>query len=234
MRALLMTPKITWWRQPDPTRTLLYLQLNNNVQDSSGNGVSVSSSSISYGTMGNNHYAELTAVTWYIRPTATIWQQIGTGDFTVSFFMYPVSNVGAQESAWWFGDWYDSWRPRPWICIRASYTGTQNEIEWVEDGVGANSFRDAVNIDTWYYMTYVRKNGVAYGYLNGQLVWQASHTTNLSNVNKFFILNRNDYSPQRWKNTWARISEVILEKVAWTEDEITWYFSSQKWNYGIS
>lgn len=217
--------------EPDASRTLLYLKLENNVNDSSWNNVSVSSSGISYSTAGDKYYAELTSTTGYIRPTATLAQQIWTWDFTVSFFMYLVSN-STWEASWMFWDWYDSWSPRPWICIRYNVEG---KISWMDDGNGTNQFSIACSQNTWHYQTYVRKNWVCYCYLDGAYVWQHNHTINLANpwVNKFYILNRSDYSPQRWTSTWARISEVIFENVAWSANDVQNYYNSIKSNYWL-
>jgi len=218
-------------REPDASRTLLYLKLENNVTDSSWNSVSVSSSWISYWTAGDKYYAQLTSTTGYIRPTATLAQQIWTWDFTVSFFMYLVSN-STWEASWMFWDWYDSWSPRPWICIRCY---TDWDFAWMDDWNGANQVKVPCSKNTWHYQTYVRKNWVCYCYLDGAFIWQHNHSWNLASpwVNKFYILNRSDYSPQRWSSTWARISEVIFENVAWTADDVQNYYNNTKWNYGL-
>lgn len=216
---------------PDASRTLLYLKLENNVTDSSWNSVSVNSSGISYWTAGDKYYAQLTSTSGYIRPTATLAQQIWTWDFTVSFFMYLVSN-STWEASWMFWDWYDSWSPRPWICIRVY---TDWDFAWMDDWNGANQVKTPCSKNTWHYQTYVRKNWVCYCYLDGAFVWQHNHSWNLASpwVNKFYILNRSDYSPQRWSSTWARISEVIFENVAWTADDVQNYYNSTKSNYWL-
>lgn len=234
-KIFVWTDQVRWprtsTRSPDPTRTLLYLQLQNNVTDSSWNSVSVSSSGITYGTAGDYYYAQTTSTTAYITPPATLAQQIWTWDFTVSFFLYPITHT-RSESAWRFWDWYDSWSPRPWICIRY---GRDWNIGWNDDGNGTNQCSIACSQNTWHYQAYVRKNGVCYCYFDGAYVWQHNHTRNLASpwVNKFYILNRSDYSAQRWSSAWARISEVIFENVAWTSDDVTAYYNSMKSNYWL-
>jgi len=225
-------PSVTPPWQPDASRTLLYLQLNNNVDDSSWNSVSVSSSEINYGTAWNNHYAQLTSTSWSIQPTATIWQQIGTWDFTVSFFFYGV-DTSWGDMAWLFGNWDNSNNPRPWICIRFGW-GDGNYILWADDWNWNHQYYMLCPINMWHHQVYIRKNGVCSCYLDWQYVWGHTSTIDLASpwVNVFYILNRD--LTQSWRNTWARISEVIFEKVAWTEDDITWYFNYQKWNYWIS
>lgn len=222
----------TWKREPDASRTLLYLKLENNVTDSSWNNVSVSSSWISYSTAGDKYYAELTSTSGYIKPTATLAQQIGTWDYTVSCYFTAVNQYNKSEASWIFWDWYDSWSPRPWICVRYSRGG---EIWWKENGSGGTSFLTACSQNTWHYQAYVRKNWVCYCYLDGVYVWQHSNSVNLASpwVNKFYILNRSDYSAQRWASTWPRISEVIFENVAWTQQQVTDYYNLTKWNYWL-
>lgn len=219
-------------REPDASRTLLYLKLENNVTDSSWNSVSVSSSGISYWTAGDKYYAELTSTTGYISPTASLAQQIWAWDYTVSFYFTTVNQSSKSESSWLFWDWYDSWSPRPWICIRYYRDG---KIGWMDDGNGTNQVSIACSQNTWHYQTYVRKSGVSYCYLDGVYIWQHNNTINLASpwVNKFYILNRSDYSPQRRASTWPKISEIIFENVAWTADDVQNYYNSTKSNYWL-
>lgn len=230
----LVRPISEW--TPDSSRTLLYLKLNNNTTDSSWNSVTVNNSGISYGTIGNNYYAQLTSTTGYITPTASLWQQVWAWDFTVSFYFRAINNSGESERPWFFWDWYDSASPWPWICVRWTYGSWTPKISWLSDWNQSQwSLEINCSISTWHYQTNVRKNWVCYCYLDWQFMGQYSNTYNYASpwVNKFYILNRSDYSAQRWRSTWARISEVIFEKVAWTAQDVTNYYNLTKSNYGL-
>lgn len=223
-------------RTPDASRTLLYMKFNNNLNDDSGNGVSVSGLNLTYWTEWNNSYVQLTSKYGVVTPPWNLASSIGTGDFTVSSFFYAVDTTHT-EPAWVFGDWYDWGYPRPWICVRFKYdtnSSTNYFIAWMNDGVGTWAINAECTINTRHHQVYVRRNWTVYWFLDGVKYWPQNNTINLSNVDKFVIIWRNDYSPQAWWQTWARTSEVILENVAWTDQEIAGYFNYQKWNYWIS
>lgn len=216
-------------REPDATRTMLYLKFENNTNDSSGNNVSVSSAWVGYGTVGNLHYVERTwSASWtYIKPTQTLLQAIWTWDFAVSFRIYWVSK--GSSPTWVFVNEYDSSSPRKWLYCYADGTNIGSAI----DGNFSNLILTPYSLRTWTHYVSTRVSGVNYLYLNGELKWTNTNTQDLSNpwVNKFVILNRNDYTAQAWGEAWARMSEVICEKVWWSADQVSKYYNSTKDNF---
>ena len=217
--------------QPDPTRTILYLKFNNNLDDSSGNWVVVSWAWLGYWTTGNNHYAEMTG-SWsqtYITPPISLWNQIWTGDFCVSLWGYPVTTT--RWASCFFMAWNQNWWvPRPWIYINYG----------VDDGYPAMrlhtdewKFTSNMPANQWMHMCFTRINWVVSWYINSQSLWSFNSTRNITGVDNFFILNRNTDSYQQRSQAWARVSEVIFEKAGWDNNDVSKYYNQTKSNYGL-
>ncbi len=229
---------------PDASRTMLYLKFENNLTDSSWNNQSVSWAWIWYWTIGNKYYVERTwSASWtYIEPPQTLMQSIGSWDFTVSFWLWWVNS---SSWVWLFVNEYDSTSPWYWLYIRCywnyEWDTTKNVINFWNCGrfgseaPSDNVFFNSWPIDkySWNYVTCVRRDWIIYWYVNWQEIWHETLTRSFANpwVSKFKILNRNDYTAQAWAEAWARMSEVILEKVWWSAEKCVWYFNSTKSNY---
>ena len=241
------------WK-PDPNRTLLYLKFDSNTNDSSWNNVSVSSAGVWYWTIWNKKYVEMTwtSSTTYIKPEQTLENQIGPWDFTVSFFIKPVStNSWTTNGNWalpfWF--WYDQSQPYEWIQIQFNYYGiaySSPSIPAISNKViirtwSLNYSKPYIVFDTnfsdlvwsWHHILVTRINWVVYCYLDW---WVEKKTFNYNgsfNCNRFYILNRDNYTWQAWSSAWARMSEVIFEKVWWTQQEVSNYYNQIKSNYWL-
>lgn len=212
--------------------TLLYLKFENNLNDSSWNNVSVSWAWISYGTIWDKYYVERTG-SWdgtYIQPTASIWNVIGTWDFCVSFYGYPIPNT--STTYWWscfFMNWYDGSNPFPWIYIEY-WTGTWYPRMWTNV---ENYDNPSLSANQWHHFCMTRRSGTIYCYIDGELKWTVASTRNLNNMDKFFLLNRSSFNWHARPTTWARMSEVIYEKQWWEETEIQTYYNQTKANYWL-
>lgn len=228
---------------PDPTRTLLYLKFNNNLNDDSWNNVSVTWAWIGYGTIGNNHYVEMTGTaSWtYIKPTATVWNVIGTWDFAISFWINPVASTYSGNWQWAlvFWDWNDNTTNRPWIYIQFHYYNTSSSKNKVAFRLPSTSYnRDyylttsATELDwTWHHIVMTRSGSTVNCYLDGWVDSVSFSSSSNINADNFFILNRSTYSWHAWTTTWAKMSEVIYEKVYWTAEEVQQYYNNTKSNY---
>ena len=227
--------KYAGW-EPDATRTMLYLKFENDCNDSSGNNVSVTWTSVWYWTIWNNHYATVTDITTStIKPPQTLFQAIGSWDFTISLYAQVV-----QQWSWWsflFWTWYDYASPRPGISIKWWYNST--EAKWFvsawDNAGGSSTFPQSSKLyDTktsWHNVIVTRISSVWYLYIDWELIQSTNWTTNMNQNDKFYILNRTDVTQQRWTETWAKVSEVIVEKVWWSAEKCVWYFNSTKSNY---
>lgn len=224
---------------PDPTRTLLYLKFNNNLNDDSWNNVSVTWAWIWYGTIGNNHYVEMTSSGsgCSITPPPSIANVIWTWDYTVSFWIYSVPSTyySTWEWAMAFGVWYDWANPRPWIYlfIHQKINSGTDKINAMEAELVDHPFTTSASTlnNSWHNIVITRDSWVVKGYLDGVQEMSATQTRSFNNCDTFFILNRSNFSWQQWKQTWAKMSEVIFEKVKRTSDDVNSYYNNTKSNY---
>lgn len=226
-------------RTPDASRTLLYMRFNNNLNDSSGNNVSVTWGWIGYWTVGNNYYVEKTSTNWqstYIHPTANINSAIGSWDYTVSFFVYNVPHSWCSGMLFW--EWHYQ-APFRWIYILA-----QDNQEWTSYNINNQWHNNAWLVlpeNAWTHIVCTRVNGVCYRYTNWVPIDnytdspQPTPDFSVYPWSEFYLLNRNSsYDWHSWKTyTWAKMSELIFEKVWWSADEVATYFGQQRANYWL-
>lgn len=233
----LVRPVSDW--KPDSSRTILYLKFENNLNDSSWNNVSVSWAWIGYGTAWNLHYVTRTwsASGTYIKPPQTLLQTIWSWDFTISFWGWAV-NWTSSEYPWFFANEYDNSSPWYWIYITWHFwSANPSELHFRNAWGSANDYleitKSSVTRKARHHLAVTRISGVCYFYVDGELAGSWTNTRNYASpwVNKFFILNRSDYTAQAWSEAWARMSEVICEKVGWTADEVGLYYETTKSNF---
>ena len=213
------------------SNTLLYLPLENNTDDKSWNNVSVSSAWISYWTAWNKNYAQRTGTaSWtYITPSTSILSSIGTWDFTVSFFVYPVSPVSWQKAMIaWYRNQNDS--SYPWIQILFT---SDNKFFFQLNNSTQMTTSGTFSKNQWHYITITRRSNSVVCYVNWQQTNSAGTSINLGSATNWYILNRSNYTNQAWNETWARISEVIYEKAWWTQDYVVNYYNNIKANYWL-
>lgn len=218
------------WK-PNASRTLLYLKFNNNLNDDSGNSASVSGAWLWYWTVWEKHYAEMTvAWSWtYITPSTSLWNQIWTGDFTVSLWGYPVTTTRWESC--FFMAWYQNWwSPYPWLWI---WYGTDYGYPYMWFNTTEWSITANMPANQRMHMCFTRVNWVVSWYINGEKKGTYNSTRNITNIDNFYILNRSTNSYQQRSQTWARVSEVIFEKVWWSDEDVTKYVNSVKVNYWL-
>ena len=224
-----------WW-QPDPSRTLLYLKFNNNLNDDSGNNRTVTGNWFGYWVIGNNYYVEKTATSYsstYINPSpASMNTVIGSGDFTVSLFFFNKTHTSSSPMLFW--EWQNSNPPFHWIYILAN----GDETIWMyttNNDFHANP-QMVASFESWHHLVFTRISWVCYRYIDWAFIDSYSNSIDFNTYpwDTFFLLNRSTYSWHSWANvTWWKISEVIFEKVWWSNDEVATYFSQQKANYWL-
>jgi len=223
----------TW--KPDASRTLLYMKFNNNLNDDSGNNHTVTGTWFGYGVIGNNHYVEKTSTSssWtYINPSpASMNSAIGSGDFTVSLFFF---NKTHNSAAMLFWNWKNSRSPYHWIYILAG--GDEDISMYTTNNDFHHNSQMIASFENWHHLVFTRISWVCYRYIDWKLIDSFSNSVNFntSQWDTFFLLNRSTYSWHSWGDiTWWKISEVIYEKIWWTDQEIQYYFNQAKWNYWL-
>lgn len=113
---------------------------------------------------------------FYYPSTASL--ALGTGDFTIEFWAYPLNtsqNSGVFQLSTNSG--YFSSSPAGQLdaqfyngYINFGYNGAFN--------VGLNVASNAFNANTWYHIAMSRTNGILYFFINGTIVQSVSDTTN--------------------------------------------------------
>lgn len=208
--------------------TLLYLKFNNNLNDDSGNNVSVTGAWIWYGAIWDNHYAEMTgAWSWtYITPPASLWSQIWTWDFAVSMWFYPVTT--SRWGSCLFMCWNQAVWTYVWIHMNYGNDTGKPRFSTTESNIDVN-----MPANQRMYVCFTRVNWVASWYINWELKGAYNSTINITNTDNFFILNRNTDQYQQWSQAWAKVSEAIFEKRWWTAADVVNYYNNTKANYWI-
>lgn len=87
-------------RQPG-ANTIAYYKLENDTKDYSGHNYNANgSSNISFVNIGNKNVVKLTSNNGGISIPGYLFDSIGTGDFTISYFLKPVGkgNTGSGEA----------------------------------------------------------------------------------------------------------------------------------------
>ena len=213
--------------------TLLYLKFNNNLNDDSGKGNTITWSWIGYTTLyGNVKCVELTSTTWWINWPWDLMSGIWTGDFVVSFWINPITS---NNNPLMFANWYE-WSPRPWVQMFMMYRngwGLSNQVSYHMTQVWHWSSISATSLSgTWHNLVFTRISWVCYWYIDWQEKFTSwSDSTDLSRVNILKILNRADFSEQKWNSTGVKMSELIVEEKWWSGQESLDYYNQTKWNY---
>lgn len=230
------------WEYVEPrtpwANTLLYMEFNDNLSDSSGKGVSITWSWIGYETIGTKKCVKLTSTSWEITWPWNLMSPVGTWDFAVSFWIKPVTsnNEPCVFQA------CNTASPRDWcfmfMWFNSSGVTADRVLFWVEESSRTQKATTSVTctslIGTWHHFLFTRKDGVCYWFIDGTSVLTPySNSITLANVGYQRILNRASNAYQCWQNTWACMSELIVEKQWWTERKIQNYYNSTKSNYWL-
>lgn len=235
-----------WGWTPDASRTILYYEFEQNLDDSSWNSHNISSwSSYTYDSVWGQYVLK---DSWSINlnPTPSWLNTIWTWDYTVAFWLYPVipTNVSNREPmvlsisnnqlsggyAWpgIFFDYYNNDSTGGKIRWR-DYRNDDQWINWEVWWVCANL------VNWWHHLVMTRRSWTVYCYIDTVEVCDFSSSTNINNCNSSYLLwwasNR---SPQWWGASWAMMDKFIVEKVWWTAQEVSDYYNQTKSIYWIS
>lgn len=231
-------------RQPW-ANTLVYYQFEQNLNDSSGNGYNITTSS-DYSFV-EVWWQYVVQDEWSIRlwlpyaPFNTIW----TWDFAISFWFYPImpTNTSNREPVvlwcsrsaspyiwpWIFYDYYgygDEWMTNP---DKKIYWRT---ARWVYGLWGLT----ADYINWWHHFVMTRISWTVYCYIDKVLVCQYLSSSDISGITNLggFVGNSSNREPQWWGTSWAKWDSLILENIWWTSQKVSDYFDQTKATYWIS
>lgn len=214
--------------------TLLYMEFNWDLSDSSGNSNQMTWSWIDYETIGSKKCVKLTSISGWISWPWNLMASVWTGDFATAFWFYPV---GSSDWPVMFANAQSS-SPRSWcqmfICYDSRWS-LNNQVSYHMTQVWHWSSMSATSLNnSWHHFVFTRISGICYWYID----WQEAFTSwadnsNLSWVNSLYILNRSNQSDQQRDNPWAKMSELIVESAWWTAQEISDYYNLTKSNYWL-
>jgi hypothetical protein len=211
--------------QPDASRTLLYLKFNNNLTDSSGNWVTVTTNggvAPTYWTINSENYAIVSRS----RLISTL-NNFDINNMTFSCWIKKTSSELVVVSYWW-GD--NSWIASTWkwngLIIDSSNRVVLFPYAW--DIVTSAT----IQLNTWTNIIIVANSWTSYIYINWELKATASKTFSSSSYIARFLAN--PYTNNSINNplVW-NIDELILENKVRTAQEAADYYNLTKWNYWL-
>lgn len=233
-----------WW-QPW-ANTIFYYDFENNTNDSSWNNHNITVFSwMWYETVWWQEVAKVTNASWYIQidPSWTSW--IGSWDFAISFWFYPVTVP-------WWGTWrypmlfwiYDAnspygWptiffdpndRNGHWDCIYFRMRGNGSSYEHPSTTTASSLYNG------WHHVVMTRNSGNVSCYIDNVLETSWSWDTISFPTSSYsaYLFSRWDYADQTRWTTWAKADKYIFESKARTVQEISDYYNQTKSLYGIS
>lgn len=216
MRALLMTKKQSWWRQPW-ANTVLYVPMKDDLSDHSNNHFTLTNTGVSL----VSNQADIDV--WYFDGSSYLsWANdalFNFGDMHISTWINFNTTDGGQFI---FAG----------ISIWDIFFGEQLWEVWI--------WRNRVAWDNWPNAAYISLNNWHYISLDRT---GTSITISVDLVNIISGTNNKTYTPSWWYRIgddgyWNYVrwymSDLIIENKWWTAQELSDYFNQTKSLYGIS
>lgn len=205
--------------------TLLYVPMDEDLNDHSGNEISITNTWITLDTQ------ELQDIwVWYFRGNSDDWLTLSwlsfwSNDFTISWWEKTLSTSTSTWSR--FCSTWDWWSNRAWLLLWYQWTylyvwtwwTTWNIISWTQ------VFSSTAN--EWVHWTITREWTNWKTYRNWALFQSTTGSGSVwSNTSVIWNYRPWDKNPYYWY-----MSQFIVEDTAWSADEITDYYMLTKWDY---
>lgn len=230
-----------WWT-PDPSRTIFYYDFedsSNRLADTSWNGNNATSASgIAYEQVWWQYVATLSSGGGTITINWLYGASIGTWDFTVSFWHYPVQ-PSSYNYPMMFGMSSNN-SPYPWPNIffdPHNRNGLWNKVIFRITGAAQKASTTSASslYNGWHHIVMTRNSWVITCYIdaNSEVSWTdgtTSFPTSWSNL--WVLISRWVWSSQDFP-AWAKWDKFILEKVWWSAADVTNYYNQTKWIYWL-
>lgn len=210
----------TWWK-PDASRTICYFEFENNLNDSSwNNNNATASNNIWYDTVWWQTVAKITGTQWYIK-LPNLWNWIWTGDFTISFWIYPVSS---WRDVWMFLINNSNLSPNMFMLSNSNFY-IRPPVWWQQPW--------ALTVNTWQYVTFTRISWVCKFYKNATQLGSSWNDTTSISAGATWLFSRYESGANQYFNAWAMMDKFIFENVWWSDAETTDYYNQTKSTYGL-
>lgn len=204
-----------WW-QPW-ANTIAYYPLDADYSDYSWNGYNITT--IGASSIWTNQWVNCLDINNSKLEVSTIDNMSSYSEYTWLFYAYRVSDwYEVQFSDW--GAWWGNW---------PSFRSSSNEIRWGNPTNEYSSFSNSYSpMNTWFLFALVVRNWNWIIYCNN----------NSTIIQTWVLAPSNNTTPLRigavnGRGCYGYLSKLILEKRAWTDQEIQDYFDQTKWDYWI-
>lgn len=233
---------ITTW-VPDSNRTIFYYEFERNLNDLSWNNHNITgSSSIDYETIGWQDVLVGTGSYPYLSINPSWTSSIQTGNFTASFWIYPVSVPSYMSNGVQILGIFYNYSPFNWPTIFYD----PNDVYWHGDSIifrmrwGGSSYEHtwitlaSSLYNSWHHIVMTRNNGTVSCYIDWALEvdWQNDSISFPTYDYQWYIFSRS--GEQYWGNSWAKCDKYIFENVGWSSNDVSTYYNETKGIYGIS
>lgn len=211
-----VTPSYLWWKPW--SNTTAWYKLETDANDYSWNNRNASWANVTYWTSWNLKYAIFNGSSSYLLAN----NGLSSWDYTVSVRI----NI---SSLWTEAILVTNWS---WNNMQPIYLTPNGAVyQWYRIGSSSSYSTPnwTVGINTWYNIVTVREWSTAKIYINWQLIWSWSVTTNTYTDQRSIWAQK--YYNQHWFN-W-KMSNLIIEKWWWSADDVSAYYNWTKANYWL-
>lgn len=205
-----ITPRTPW------ENTTAWYKLETDANDYSWNNRNASWANVTYWTELNLKYAQFNGSSSYL--LANNW--LSSWDYTISVW---IKATELKTEAILITNWSGN-NMQP---IYLTANGNVQQTYWIWSTSSYQTPAWTVSTDTRYNIVSVREWSTAKIYVNWQLIWSWSVTTNTYTDQRAIWAQK--YYNQHWYN-W-KMSNLIIEKWWWDENAVSNYFESTKENY---
>jgi hypothetical protein len=210
-------PSVSPWWQPWPNTVAYYpLDSTNTVNDLSGNGKNMTNNWMSFGINAGADCGN--AQTWYLSRSSCIFT--GTWAFTLNFWAYRNYDSGTYENAIMIWQWGGN---------ASLWAGVYNDKVYTFWWNGDHNSGYTMNVGKWYNIVVTRTSNTGTIYVDGVSRWSGSVSFNPTSWTTIIWGGFGWPASRPWF-----MSQLIMENVCWTAQEVSDYFDLTKWNYWIS
>ena len=220
-------PKYEW--EPDVSRTLLYLPLESNTNDYSGNNRTCTPTSVTFTTVGWVQSAHVWT-TWWITVTPTNFITQSTQYKTTSVLVYVTSLQTSARRV--VREWAIQNVEHHWLNIKENTNWNINIFSWTTSWMDLSS---VIAPNTWILITETLWNWVHKVYVNWTLINTVTYTSTLpawwSRPNSYqqsqTVLNWRGWVSSSQALNW-NAREIIFENILWSAEDVSKYYQRIK------